>query len=86
VDRPGAALARGVFLQVDDAHTVPARYGLERPDVAAQLADERYRYSGFLATFSCRWLGPGGHRVRLKVASADGRRYYEPEQVLSFQR
>jgi hypothetical protein len=86
VDQPAGALAQGVFLLLDDTHAVPARYGLERPDVAAQLGAERYRYSGFLATFSCGWLGRGRHHVRLKVAAAHGQSYYEPAPILAFER
>ena len=48
-------------------------YGLERPDVAAALGDERLTFSGYTQTFALRGVQPGSHTLYLyAVASEDG--------------
>jgi hypothetical protein len=81
-DSAAQAPAGGVFIEVDGGMDIPAAYGLPRPDVAIELGARRYCYSGFEADFAARLLKPGRHSLRVKVVSADGKRFSLSEEAL----
>ena len=77
VDEQAQGEAGGVFVDVDKQLVIPARYGLDRPDVAAHFGNERYRSSGFSVFFAASALEKGRHTLSLKVIAADRRGYYD---------
>ena len=74
-DNAAQAPAGGVFIEVDGGRDIPAAYGLPRPDVAKEPGTRRYCYSGFEADFAASLLKRGRHSLRVKVVSADGKRF-----------
>jgi hypothetical protein len=76
IDDQAQSEAGGVFVELDNQLVIPAQYGLERPDVAAHLRNERYRSSGFSVFFAASALEKGRHTLSLKVIAADRRGYY----------
>jgi len=77
LDAVAKQVASGVLLEVDGRLTIPAQYGLPRPDVASLLGWQ-YKFSGFSASFATSVLAKGLHTLSLRVISADGQGYYEP--------
>ena len=77
VDEQAQREAGGVFVNVDKQLVVPARYGLDRPDVAVHFRNERYRSSGFSVFFAASALEKGRHTLSLEVIAADRRGYYD---------
>ena len=69
-------------MTVDGKLDVPALYGLDRPDVAKAFNNPKFRYSGYIATFSSSILGRGDHTISLKIVSKDGKHYYLPALVV----
>lgn len=76
VDRAAASTGAGVDVVLDRT-SFPTIYGLDRNDVAAALKSADYTRSGFMAAVPASRLPPGSHTLSLRVASADGRCYYE---------
>lgn len=80
VDQKIGQTAGGVFVNIDGQMDIPTLYGLDRPDVAQAFRNNRYRPSGFLASFATSVLGEGQHVLSLKIVTADKKEYYEPDQ------
>jgi hypothetical protein len=80
VDEPAKQTAGGVFINIDGNSDVPATYGQDRPDVAAVLKNDNYRFSGFSAAISTASLEKGIHTFSLKIITAAKTEYYEPAQ------
>ena len=76
VDRTAGQPAGGVVVDLDGRLQIPALYGLERADVARDLGNSTYRYSGFRAEFATALLKPGPHRLTVMIVSADKTGYY----------
>jgi len=82
VDQQVQNTAGGVFVNIDGQIDIPALYGLDRPDVATLLGENRYRYSGFWASFATSVVGEGQHTLSLKIVTADKKGYYEADQKI----
>lgn len=82
VDQKAGQAASGVFINIDGQKDILAYYGVDRPDVAAALKNDHYRYSGFLASFPTSTLSEGQHTLSLKIVTADISGYYVPEQIV----
>ena len=82
VDQQAQNTAGGVFINIDGQIDIPALYGRDRPDVATLLMDNRYRFSGFFASFSTALVGEGQHVLSLKIVTADKKGYYEADQKI----
>jgi hypothetical protein len=80
VDQEAKNTAGGVFISIDGQIDIPAMYGGDRPDIAASLGEDRYRFSGFRASFATSVVGEGQHVISLKIVTADKKGYYEPDQ------
>jgi hypothetical protein len=76
VDGAAGTAAGGVFIDVSSRLQVPARYGLDRRDVADDLKNNAYRYSGFHAEFAASLLRAGRHTLTVMPVSADKTGYY----------
>lgn len=84
VDEVNDAPARAVHLVVDDLPSVPAVYGLERPDVAGVLGKPQFAASGFTGLVATSSLADGPHTLALRVIASDGRRFYDTLQRIEF--
>jgi hypothetical protein len=80
-DVEAQAPAGGVFIEADGAMDIPAAYGLPRPDAAREFGSRRFFYSGFEADFAAALLKLGRHSLRVKVISADGKRFSLSEEA-----
>lgn len=74
VDGEAAKPASAVEIVIDG---IPfrARYGIERPDIAAHFGVEDYLRCGFAFTMKARLLSRGLHFLGARLVSADGSRY-----------
>jgi hypothetical protein len=73
VDEPNEALAKAVFITVDDHLDIPAFYGLTRTDVSNYFSNTNYENCGFKASFTPYLLmEPGIHELSIKILSYDG--------------
>jgi hypothetical protein len=70
VEDPGSEL--GVFAMIDDGPPIEIVGGIERPDVAASMGDDRYALSGFRGIVSTSQLSVGTHRLHVAIRSEDG--------------
>jgi hypothetical protein len=82
IDTRSRHAAGGVYIDIDGQADIPAKYGLDRPDVVAVFKDDAYGRTGFQAAFSAQALGPGRHVLSFRILSADRSRYYQPSYVL----
>jgi hypothetical protein len=82
VDQQVQNTAGGVFVNIDGQIDIPALYGLDRPEVATIVGENRYRFSGFLASFSTSVVGEGQHVLSFKIVTADKKGYYEADQKI----
>lgn len=82
---PVAGPIRDLFVVIDGASRLPARYGLDRPDIAALAPHgNRDRFVGFYAIFATSLLGPGRHDITFLAVPADGISYViVPEERLT---
>jgi hypothetical protein len=74
-DEVAKAPAGAVFAELDETLEIPALNGLHREDLASRVGAKGYGRAGFEITFSRSLLAEGRHSLRLKVVSADKRRY-----------
>lgn len=81
VDQSGRP-PQGLQLAVDGRPYVPVQYGLSRPDVALELHDQAFVYSGFYGSLSTRLIQPGPHALQIRIDMADGRIAYLPKSPL----
>jgi hypothetical protein len=77
IDSQAHRTALGVWLSFDGRHDIPTRYGLARPEIASSLYSRSYESSGFSGTIAARSIGSGRHLMTLKIATADGKAFYE---------
>jgi hypothetical protein len=80
VDEMAATAAGGVEIVVD-GEPYRIAYGTSRPDVAQAKNVAAYANSGFEASFPAQSLGPGEHRVSLRVLTNDRQFYYATPAV-----
>ena len=80
-DSPRGKTATGVFVVLDGARDVAAKYGLARSATAGLSGYDRYFYSGFSARIPPSTLMPGTHQLGLRIVSADGRFYYSTPAI-----
>jgi len=66
------ALAGSISLVVDDAVERRARYGLARPDIVRHYDDDDLLYSGFSASIAASDIGPGEHRLTIRMYDGSG--------------
>src|SRR5215469_460857 len=86
IDQDAKQPAGGVELVVDSVRTFPASYGIPRPDVAAYFKLSSYEPSGFSASIPTKGLGPGLHRLALRVLSPSHNCYRQgPEMTFEIQ-
>lgn len=83
IDARAKDLAGGVYLDLD-GKLYPAFYGIKRKDTVKRLRTSSYRYSGFEGAVRTADLGPGLHRLTLKILTGDRKAYYQPEQTVVF--
>jgi hypothetical protein len=77
VDSQANRAAQGVWLSFDGRQDIPTRYGVARPEIANSLQSGVYERSGFSGTVAATSIGSGRHLMTLKIASADGKAFYE---------
>jgi uncharacterized membrane protein len=77
VDNQANDVASAVFIVADGVTRIPVIYGLDRQNVADHLENPNFRFSGFLATFSCSKLGVGDHSFSLQIVGKGGYYFYE---------
>jgi peptidoglycan/LPS O-acetylase OafA/YrhL len=82
VDQQAHLPALATFITVDGKTDVPATYGMARPDVA-QGFKLGFDAIGFEAFIPPKDLGTGPHQLSLKIVSADGQRYYQPDYTVT---
>lgn len=82
VDKHANAPASAVFITINNTINIPARYGLDRKDVADAYKNKNFRYSGFKASFASSLLENGSHNFTIKIVFNDERGYYKPEQEI----
>ncbi len=80
-DSQSGKTAAGVFLVLDGAVEVAAKYGLARSRNAELSGFDRYFFSGFSGRIPPTTLAPGIHRLSLKIFSADGRYFYVTPEI-----
>jgi phosphoglycerol transferase len=80
VDRAVERAASGVDVVIDET-ALPAIYGLSRMDVSSTLKQPAYAWSGFIAAVPIARFGRGSHRLALRIASHDGRCYYDTPAI-----
>jgi len=69
-------LVAEVDLMMDDGlYKIP--YGQPRPDVAQAYGNPGLTNSGFAASFPAGDLGPGKHKIALRIIGADGKSYLQ---------
>jgi hypothetical protein len=76
VDEKAKALAAGVDVVID-GKAYRALYGRSRPDVAAYFHVPAYLNAGFSASVPMAAVGPGRHRLALRVIAQDRKSYSE---------
>ncbi len=81
VDSEENTLASEVFITIDGEINIPARYNLERKDVANHFKTKNFENSGFKASFASSILEKGIHTLAIKVVSSDQSGYYKLEPV-----
>jgi hypothetical protein len=79
VERASGGAAAGVAVELD-GRFYPARYGLERADVAERWQRPSYRYSGFEVTIPV--AEPGRHTLALRIVTAARTSYVVPDPKL----
>jgi hypothetical protein len=84
---PVAGPIRALFVVIDGTTRLPAKYGLDRPDIAALAPHgSRDRFVGFYAAFATSLLGPGRHEITFVAVPAEGASYaIVPEVPLAIQ-
>jgi hypothetical protein len=82
VDKNAHEAASGVVISIDGQKDIPALYGLDRWDVAEFLNDSKYRYSGYIASFSSSILDKGQHLLSIKIITANKQQYYLATQQI----
>ena len=85
IDQVAGSTAGAVFISIDGDTDFPARYGADRPDIAARFGNSRYRASGFAAWFATSAVGKGPHVLSLKVVTHDKTGYYAPSHGVAVQ-
>jgi hypothetical protein len=85
VDGVAGTAAGGAFIDINGRLQVPARYGLDRRDVADDLKNNSYRYSGFHAEFATRLLRAGRHTLTMMAVSADKLGYYRGKHTVALE-
>lgn len=76
VDQPNKTLAGGVTITIDHA-SYPARYGIERGDVAQYFNNPAYQNAGFQLILPPRKLPKGIHSALVRVLSSDRKTSYQ---------
>lgn len=76
--------ASAVFITIDDTINIPAKYGLDRPDVANVYKNGNFRYSGFKASFASSLLENGPHNLTIRIVSRNKCGYYKSGQNVKF--
>jgi len=75
VDKYSNDVASSVFITINEID-IPTIYGIDRPDIANKYNNTRFRFSGFIATFSSSILIHGEHAISLKIVREDQVHYY----------
>jgi hypothetical protein len=70
IDGPAGDVAGGVAVVLDGV-VHPAYYGLRKDGVARTLGSDRFLFSGFECLTPAGKLGPGKHKISLKVQTRD---------------
>ena len=81
VDKQANNVAFAVFITIDGSIDIPCLYGRDRKDVAKAYRNPKFRFSGFMSTFSSSILSKGKHTISLKIVSKDRIHFYQPEQI-----
>lgn len=84
IDRGAEDAASGVDVELDGLY-YPARYGIDRADIAQQLNSPSYRYSGFEAQIQRSRFAPGQHTVGIRILTKDRRSYIISKQSLALE-
>jgi hypothetical protein len=84
VDSTSEDISGGVYVNID-GNDYPAIYGSERMDVMNAYKKPNYRYCGFRGIIPTSKIGPGVHKVSIKVLTKDQKEYYkiDPSKVVS---
>jgi hypothetical protein len=84
IDAPANKPAGGVVLILDGKTELPAKYGVERQDIAVALGNPEYAHSGYQAHLKSGDLSKGHHTAAVVIITADRRGYYRPKAEWSF--
>lgn len=83
LDQKAGTTAGGVFININGQRDIPAHYGIDRPAVALFLDNNKYRFSGFSASFHTSVLNKGHNIIALKIVTADTKGYYARGQKIT---
>ena len=84
LDREANDVGSEVFITIDGRVDIPANYGIDRSDVSDHFENPRFRFSGYMATFSSSIIERGMHTLSVKIVTKDGRGYYYIDQKVVF--
>jgi len=83
VDNKAREVANAVVIAID-GRDFPARYGIERRDVAESMSTPSYQYSGFEARIPAAELGAGTeHTLAIKIETRDQKMFMVSESKLT---
>ncbi len=83
IDFPNESLASNVLLFIDHNKMYQANYGLENNAAVKQMADEKYRFSGFGLLIPTTDLKPGKHTISIKVVGKDNTTLYSATKEIN---
>lgn len=81
IDSRQNALAKAVFISIDDETVIPAWYRREREDIGIHLGNPDLKDSGFWGSFNTSLLDEGYHNVSIRIVTHDGSRYFLSDTI-----
>lgn len=84
VDKQANDVASAIFIVFNDDLEIPTYYGLDRSDISQRLNNSRFRFSGFVATFSSSTLEKGEGTFFMIIVGNDGESYYRTDKQTFF--
>jgi hypothetical protein len=83
IDKEANDVASAVFIVFNNELVIPTHYGVDRPDISQQF-NSKFRFSGFVATFSSSTLEKGEKTFFMIIVGSDGESYYRTDEEIIF--
>lgn len=85
VDTVNEYLAGGVYISIDNSMFFTSVYGFERQDIAKNLNNLQFTFSGFHAAIPTKDLSIGLHKLSIYILQYNKKSFFVPDGEISFE-